>query len=410
MQSEALGGRRSEVEFLLGGMRESLAAGGEYLASRRFPNGPMCHERNVNYMHKAVWGMYAGGVDHRIIAEVLDWVEREALQPNGDFFFPEEEPQYQVMQRVYRPLTFLKVAVWIGHPLAGNRRVLERIFQYQHESGGTFNYVGEDPANVEPRPTLGTLNTSFFGNLMLLLGEKERAVRTGDFLVRFVDANRAPMAEEGRFYTNWDVQRGGLVKDVRAGQSYGAVVDRRLAKQEFWQTGTTMAYLAVLYEAMRDRWGESAAGAAGYLDAALAMLPFDASMPLDGYLWPSKCKVGWGVGELMRVMLKYGLGTADNFEDCYQVGRKVAVHTFMGSQLPNGGWSCMHYPLSESDPEYQYDYVPVRGRILVPQGPVPGVSKLWLPGEELSGEVLGELAAIYHGFRAYRDAMPALPA
>ena len=31
------------------------------------------------------------------------------------------------------------------------------------------------------------------------------------------------------------------------------------------------------------------------------------------------------------------------------------------------------------------------------------MSKLWLPGEELSGEVLGELEAIYRGFRAYRN-------
>ncbi|NLT41977.1 MAG: hypothetical protein GXX93_04850, partial [Anaerolineae bacterium] len=111
--------RRREVDFLLGAMRESLTAGGEYLAHRRFPTGPICHVRNVSYMHKAVWGMYAGGVDHDILAEVLDWVGREALQPNGDFFFPEEEPQYRVDQRVYRPLTFLKVAVWINHPLAG---------------------------------------------------------------------------------------------------------------------------------------------------------------------------------------------------------------------------------------------------------------------------------------------------
>ena len=192
-----MGGRKAEVEYLLGGMRESLAAGGEYLAHRRFPNGPLCHDRNVNYMHKAVWGMYAGGVDARIIAEVLDWVEREALQPSGDFYFPEEEPQYQVMQRVYRPLTFLKVAVWIDHPLARNRRVIERLFQYQHESGGCFNYIGDDPAIVEPRATLGTLNTSFFGHLMVLLGERERATRTGDFLVRFVDANRESMAGKG---------------------------------------------------------------------------------------------------------------------------------------------------------------------------------------------------------------------
>ena len=402
MKSQAFGGRRREVEFLLGAMRESLAAGGEWLASRRYPTGPICHERNVNYIHKAAWGMYAAGVDHSIVAELLDWLQNEALQPNGDFFFPEEEPQYQVMQRVYRPLTFMKVAVWLGHPLAHNRKVIERIFQYQHQSGGVFNYIGNDPAVVEEQPTIGALNTSFFGQLMLALGERARAIAAGDFLVRLVEANRCHMQERGCFYTQMG-HDGRLVTDVKPGERYGKVVDQQSPKQEFWQTGTTMAYLAVLYEALRDNWGYSAASAQLYLDTALALLPFDAPMSLEGYLWPSKCKVGWGAGELLRVLLKYGIGSPEQIEDAYQIGRKVAMYTFMGNQLPNGGWSGMHYPFSELDPEWELDYVPVRGRVLVPQGPVPGVTKLWLPAEELTGEILGEMKTIYEGFLVYRD-------
>ncbi len=391
--------RKREVDFLLGAMRESLAAGGEYLAHRRFPTGPICHDRNISYMHKAVWGMYAGGVDHSILAEVLDWVGREALQPNGDFFFPEEEPQYRIDQRVYRPLTFLKVAVWIDHPLARNANVIQRIHQYQHISGGTFNYIGEDPLQVQPRATLGTLNSSFFGHLMLGLGDKDRALATGEFLRRFVDLNREPMAQ-GIFYSNVNLE-GALLTDAAPGQRYVRLVDASLPKQEFWQTGTTMAYLAVLYEAVRDQWGGEEK-ARPYLEAAVSLLSFDAGQPLEGYLWPSKCKVGWGAGELLRVMVKYGLGTDEQIEDAYQVARKVGVHTFMGNQLSSGGWSAMHYPLSELDPEYRLSYVPVRGRVNVPQKAVPGYSKLFLPPEESTGEFLGELEAVYRGLTAYR--------
>jgi len=392
--------RRREVDFLLGAMRESLTAGGEYLAHRRFPTGPICHVRNVSYMHKAVWGMYAGGVDHDILAEVLDWVGREALQPNGDFFFPEEEPQYRVDQRVYRPLTFLKVAVWINHPLAGDQKVISRIHQYQHRSGGAFNYVGEDPLQVQPRPTLGTLNSSFFGHLMLGLGDRERALAVGDFLRRFVELNREHM-RAGFFYSNVTPE-GSLLTEARPGERYTSLVDARLPKQEFWQTGTTMAYLAVLYEAVREQWGGEEE-ALPYLEAALELLPFDACQTLEGYLWPSKCKVGWGAGELLRVLVKFGLGTEEQIEDAYQVARKVGVHTFMGNQLPDGGWSAMHYPVSELDPEYNLSYVPVRGRVNVPQQAVPGYSKLYLPPEELTGEFLGELEAVYRGLVAYRE-------
>ncbi|NPV06353.1 MAG: hypothetical protein HPY83_00145 [Anaerolineae bacterium] len=392
--------RVREVEFLLGAMRESLAAGGEYLAERRHPNGPICHDRNLSYMHKAAWGMYAAGVSPEIVTELLDWAAEEALQPNGDFFFPEEEPQYRVMQRVYRPLTFLKVAVWLDHPLASNRAVIERIFQYQHSSGGTFNYIGEDPARVEQQATLGTLNSSFFGHLMVALGERERALVTGDFLRRFVELNRAHL-RQGRFYTQM-TPAGELVTDVAPGQRYSHVVQASEPKQEFWQTGTTMAYLAVLYEVVRERWGGEEE-ARPYLDAALELLAFDAAMPLEGYLWPSKCKVGWGAGELLRVMVKYGLGTAGQVEDAYQVARKVAVHTFIGNQLPHGGWSAMHYPLSELDPEFRLSYVPLRGRVHVPQVAIEGFSKLFLPAEELTGECLGEMEAIYRGMAAYRE-------
>ena len=52
--------------------------------------------------------MYASGVDHGVIAGMLDWLDKEALQPNGDFYFPTEAPEYKDLQRVYRPMTFGK--------------------------------------------------------------------------------------------------------------------------------------------------------------------------------------------------------------------------------------------------------------------------------------------------------------
>jgi len=122
------------------------------------------------------------------------------------------------------------------------------------------------------------------------------------------------------------------------------MVDNRAPKQEFWQVGTTMAYLAVLYDKLRRDWGYSAEAARPYLDSALLLLDFEATMPLETYLWPSKCKVAWGAGELLRVLVHYALGSAEQVELAYQAARKTAVFTFMDNQLPHGGWSCMHYP------------------------------------------------------------------
>ncbi len=377
--------RTTELEHLLSAVRLCLAQGGRYLVSRCAPHGPIMREPNLSYIHKAAWGMYAGGVDH-------------ALQPNGDFYLPGEGLEYKDMQRAYRPLTFGKVAAWIGHPLIRDERVVGRLLQYQHASGGCFNYIGDGP-EVQEQPTLGTLNTSFFGHLMLALGRREEALRAGDWLRRWVQANAAHMAEDGVLYSSM-TPAGALVTNLVLGARMAGMVDNRAPKQEFWQVGTTMAYLAVLYDHMRQEWGHSAEAAQPYLDSALLLLDFEATMPLETYLWPSKCKVAWGAGELLRVLVRYGLGSAAQVEMAYQAARKTAVFTFMDNQLPHGGWSCMHYPLSELAPELPYDYKPLGGLVAIPDGPIPGSQTIWLPSEEITGEFLGEIKSVELGVLA----------
>ena len=388
--------RIREMEHLLGAIRISIQQGGNFLVNRRAPVGPIMREPNLSYIHKASWGMYAAGVDHEIIAELLDWAVDNALQFSGDFYFPDEGDEYKVLQRVYRPLTFGKVAVWIGHPLIKNKLVLERILQYQHKSGGVFNYIGDDPGNIQEQPSIGALNTSFFGHLMVTLDMKDEAIRTGDWLCRFVQANRANISERGLVYTNMTPE-GDLVTNISPGKRVSSVVDNKDPKQEFWQVGTVMAYLAVLYEKARESWGYSEDKAQIYLDNALIMLDFEDTMPLYTYLWPSKCKVGWGAGELLRVLVKYGKGTEEQIEKAYRAAKNVAIFTFMDNQLPDGGWSCMHYLLSELAPEKAFDYKPLKGMVNVPDSRIPGSETIFLPGEEITGEFLGEMKSIQMG-------------
>ncbi|MGB9597476.1 MAG: hypothetical protein ACPL7B_14435 [Candidatus Poribacteria bacterium] len=158
-----------------------------------------------------------------------------------------------------------------------------------------------------------------------------------------------------------------------------------------------MAYLAVLYEKLVDDWKCSESDAQVYLDNALLLLDYEATMPLYTYLWPSKCKVGWGAGELLRVLVKYKKGTEEQIKKAYDISKKVAIFTFMDNQLPNGGWSCMHYPLSELIPEMDFDYKPLKGIVNVPYSRIVGSNTIYLPGEEITGEFLGEMKAIQLG-------------
>ncbi|HYW79738.1 MAG TPA: hypothetical protein VE890_09190 [Thermoguttaceae bacterium] len=392
--------RITEPAHLLDAVRLSLAEGGRFLAGRIAPDGPILAEPNLSYIHKASWGMFCAGVDHGIIGRLLDWAGTEALRENGDFYLPGERPEYKDLQRLYRPLNFCKVAAWIDHPLVRRPGVIERILQYQHQpSGGVFHFIGDDPNNVEEPPSMGTLNTTFFGHLMIALEMRERAIAAGEWVRRWVDANRAPMAD-GRLYTQMTPD-GRLVTEVAPGEKISKVVDTSSPKQEFWNGGTAMAYLAVLYDVMRDSWGAAEDQARPYLDAALALLDFEAAMPLDTYLWPSKCKVGWGAGELLRVLVKYNLGDEPTREKAYRVAQRVAVFTFMDNQLPHGGWSLMHYPLDERCPEMAYSYKPLKNLVRVPQQRIEGSQTIFLSGEEITGEFLGEMKSIEQGVAAW---------
>ncbi|NQT50916.1 hypothetical protein HQ576_02635, partial [bacterium] len=259
--------------------------------------------------------------------------------------------------------------------------------------------IGDDPAAPEPQPTLGTLNTTFFGHLMVALDLREQAIAAGDWVRRWADANRPHMAD-GFLYTTM-TPTGDLVADVPPGERIFKLVDRVTPKQEFWNAGTAMAYLCTLYDTLRAQWSASASTAQPYLDAALALLDFEAAMPLDTYLWPSKCKVGWGAGELLRVLVQYHADDAAAMERAYRVAERVAIFTFLDNQLDTGGWPPMHYPLDERIPEMAFSYKPLKGHTGFPPDRDPDAQTIWLPGEEITGEFLGELRAIERGVAAW---------
>ena len=386
-------------EHLLGAIHTSLSQGGNYLRHRIAPNGPIMREPNLNYIYKASWGMHAAGVDHQIIARLIDWAEENALQASGDFYVRGEVTQYKDALRIYRPLTFGKVAAWIDHPLIEKSLVIDRILQYQHQpSGGVFHYIGDDPNHIEEQPTIGCLNTSFFGHLMVALGLQEQAIAAGEWCRHFVELNRQHI-RDGFIYTQV-TPSGELITEVQPGEKLLKVVDNQEPKQEFWHVGTTMAYLCVLYDVMLSRWGYPEEQAAPYLDAALDLLAFEATMPLDTYLWPSKCKVAWGAGELLRVLVEHSKGSQESIESAYRVAERVAIFTFIENQLPGGGWPGMHYPLSELALEITFNYRPLKGLVDIPQQPLTDPQSVFLPGEEITGEFLGEMRSVERGVRA----------
>jgi hypothetical protein len=130
----------------------------------------------------------------------------------------------------------------------------------------------------------------------------------------------------------------------------------------------------------------------------LSLADFEDTMPVYTYYYPSKSKVLWGAGALLRVLLKYGLGTEEQFDRLYRASKRVFVLTFLGAQMPDGSWPAIHYALKDDSPELQFDYRVLKGLTLYPADEITGTTTCsYLPAVEVTGEVLGEIAAMVEG-------------
>jgi len=137
------------------------------------------------------------------------------------------------------------------------------------------------------------------------------------------------------------------------------------------------------------------------MQAAEALAGFEDRMPLYTYFFPSKCKVEWGAGAMLRVLFKHGLGHEALYDKLYRACKRVLVYTFLHSQLPDGSWAAMFYPLSNVVPEINMDYRVLKGLRLNPADDFPGnATSSWLPAVEITGEFLGEIAAFVEGAEA----------
>lgn len=374
------------LESLIAQIHDAIEMGAHFLVSSLAPHGPILGERNVSLCHKVTWGLYEAGRISEVV-RILDWLDANAKQAPGEYYFPDEQWYEKDMQRVYRATAFGKVAEYLHHPAFANDEVRARIKQYQHESGGVGNCIDEGmPEELEP------LNTTFLGQWALAAGLVDEAKKAGDWVADLVELNAPYLAQdEPRLYYKRKRDSGELVTAVPPGQRMNTLIDTKTVKQPSWVTGTCMALLADLYEVTENR---------RYLTAALELAEFEAKCDYQLLFWPSKCKVGWGASEVYRV-------TADPAHR--RVAANVARVTFMGSQRPDGSWSHMFYPLRDTgawrEVVYGDPYVPAPACI------EDDGSYCWLSSHEITGEFLGELGRTRAAFsdvlarlRARRDA------
>lgn len=372
------------LERLIARMNDSLARGAAWLVSQFAPGGPIMRERCVSYCHKVTWGLYEAGHIPEAV-RIIEWLDRKAKRAPGEYYFAEEVPFEKDMQRVYRALTFARIAEVLRHPAMANDATRERLLQYQHKCGGVANYIDKGfPVALEP------LNTTFFGQWALAAGLMDAAKKAGDWVAELVRLNEKHLkATPPRLFYKREALTGKLVTRFAPGQRMNTMIDAVTVKQPSWVTGTCMALLADLYMATKE---------ARYLDGALKLAEFEKACDSKLLFWPSKCKVAWGGAELYRV-------TGDVAHR--KIMADVVRTTFLDQQLPHGGWSHMFYPLAENGAWRSVVYSgPKRN---VPQRLKEDKTWGWLSGQEITGEFMGEMGrarsacqAVLGDYRALR--------
>jgi hypothetical protein len=354
-----------------------MTRGANWLISEFGPDGPIMRDHDVSYCHKVTWGLLEDGRLEEAW-RVLDWLEANAKQGVAQYYFPEEPPFNREMQRVYRFLTFGKVAEALRHPGMANDETREEVCSYLHDTGGCFGH----PSDPELRKYLNPLVTSFLTEWALPAGLDEAARKSGDFLVMMTELNREHLRDDpGRFYYLYDVESGTLVTESPDGEALNCCVDTVGPRQHFYHMGCSMAALADLYLAGHGKQ---------YLHAAKVLADFTARCNPEGLRWPSYCKVGWGAAELY----------AATGHRCHRImAANTSDITFLGAQTRAGGWENMFYPLTDAGNAHAVVY---DGRGLVPLrgGLDDDGSWAWLSGHEITGEFLGEMGRTLKVFKA----------
>ncbi len=103
---------------------------------------------------------------------------------------------------------------------------------------------------------------------------------------------------------------------------------------------------------------------------------------------------------MLRALVQYLPHDRQSINKAYHVAERTAIFTFLDNQLPDGSWSLMHYPLDSRIPELSFSYKPLKNIVCVPDEYVEGSKTIWLPAEELSGEILGEMKVVEQGLAA----------
>ena len=302
--SSPVASRGAEIREAIGQLKQQQARGLRWMLQHIAADGEPAGAMRFNSYYRVPWTLAICG-EREAAASVLSWVERHALDANGNL-------RAGAAERPNAPYSLAQLAIGAAHLERYDtaRRLMDVLAGYQDPlSGGCYT---ERPGQ---RLTFrqDVLVTCQLGLAALTTGRRTVADAAYQWLERLLQAQPDLPA---RLFTGWGPQ--GLLEDRTHEAAWAAVTDFHEPRQQFYNPGMAAAFAGRYHMATGD---------AGALEVARSFLKLSAQG--DAMQWDGQtvqiCKFGWGAAVLLEatqepLFLDYALRMVRWFGDMQGIG------------------------------------------------------------------------------------------
>lgn len=256
--------------------RTALDRGVTWLSDQVAGDGEPAGADIANSWWRAPWALVVGGAPD-VAAQMMGWVEREALSENGSLR-PGVYDAPATTSPVYH-LSPLAIAAWLLGRYDTANSIMNAMAEFTDpETGGVYEFrsPGADPVQ-------DTLKTAQLGVSALVTGHRDVADGVADWLIRTYEDQ--PQLPQRYFSSRRD---GALVTSFEDKDAFSRVLDFSRPHQPYFHPGIAAAFLSGHYQQTGNK--QSLQRALDYLDITIG----GGDLQFDDPSSVQICKFGWG--------------------------------------------------------------------------------------------------------------------
>jgi hypothetical protein len=273
-----------DLDRLLNRLDVAMRRSSDWIVARMADDGAVLGHADFNGYYRVPWALAVAGRRPEAAA-ALDWIERHALDADGDLLPGAPQTPWIATQASY-PVPQIAIGAWLLERYGLARRLMRTLRRYQDsQTGGAF--VERPEARGTGRQNV--MNTAQLGITALLTGDLDVAEAGYGWVKRLYEAQ--PELPD-RLFTSTDAG-GQLIADVADDADWDYVTDFHRKHQQFFNPGIAAAFLARYAE----RTGDPEA--LPMAEAFVALSMNGDSLQFDWRENSQICKLGWGAAAVL---------------------------------------------------------------------------------------------------------------